>query len=192
MPQPMLSVPIPQMNMGEQLVAAEMHVRDMWEPSGWDSPETAFDLNQEDVDTVIANPAPQRTVKVKVEKEESVVVRAEKTNECTHVSNPSLRPSPPTCTDDVSEAVHMLSEKTMTWSSSTASRRKPHIVMFSDDYALRARLPVGSAQPATSVAGPSFAGRSGHKCSTVDATPRRTASLRPPEPPTKPDCPSRR
>ena len=104
----MLSVPIPQMNMGEQLVAAEMHVRDMWEPSGWDSPETAFDLDQEDVDTVIANLALQRTVKVKVEKEESVVVRAEKTNECTHVSNPSLRPSPPTRTDDVSEAVHML------------------------------------------------------------------------------------
>ena len=45
---------------------------------------------------------------------------------------------------------------------STASRRKPHIVKFSGDYALRARLPVGSAQPATSVAGPSFVGRSGH------------------------------
>ena len=45
---------------------------------------------------------------------------------------------------------------------STASRRKPHIVKFYGDYALRARLPVGSAQPATSVAGPSFVGRSGH------------------------------
>ena len=30
---------------------------------------------------------------------------------------------------------------------STASRRKPHIVKFYGDYALRARLPVGSAQP---------------------------------------------
>ena len=47
-------------------------------------------------------------------------------------------------------------------------------------------LPVGSAQPATSVAGPSFAGRSGYNCSTLAATPRRTAALRPPEPPTKP------
>ena len=75
---------------------------------------------------------------------------------------------------------------------STASRRKPHIVKFSGNYALRARLPVGSAQPATSVAGPSFAGRSGHNGSTLAATPRRTAALRPPEPPTKPDCPSRR
>ena len=72
---------------------------------------------------------------------------------------------------------------------STASRRKPHIVKFSCDYALRARLPVGSAQPATSVAGPSFAGRSGHNCSTLAATPRRTAALRPPEPPTKPPPP---
>ena len=186
---PSLHVPIPQMSMGEQLFAAEMHVRNMWEPTGWDLPETAFDLDQEDVDTVSANLAPQRTVKVKVEKEESVVVRAEKTNECTHVSNPSLRPSPPTSTDDVSESVHMLSEKTTTWSSSTASRRKPHIVKFSGDYALRARLPMGSAQPATSVAGPSFAGRSGHNCSTLAATPRRTAALRPPEPPTKPPPP---
>ena len=42
---------------------------------------------------------------------------------------------------------------------------KLHIVKFSGDYAFRTRLPVGSAQPATSVAGPSFAGRSGHKCS---------------------------
>ena len=46
--------------------------------------------------------------------------------------------------------------------------------------------PVGSAQPATSVAGPSFAGRSGHDGGTFAATPRRTAALRPPEPPTKP------
>jgi hypothetical protein len=74
-------------------------------------------------------------------------------------------------------------------SLSTASRRKPHIVKFSGDYALRARLPMGSAQPATSVAGPSFAGRSGHNCSTLAATPRRTAALRPPEPPTKPPPP---
>ena len=88
-----------------------MHVRNMWEPTGWDSPETAFDLDQEDVDTVIANLAPQRMVKVKVEKAETIVVRAEKSTECTHVSNPSLPPSPPTCTDDVADAVHMLSEK---------------------------------------------------------------------------------
>ena len=46
--------------------------------------------------------------------------------------------------------------------------------------------PVGSAQPATSVAGPSFAGRSGHDGGTLAATSRRTAALRPPEPPTKP------
>jgi hypothetical protein len=46
--------------------------------------------------------------------------------------------------------------------------------------------PVGSAQPATSVAGPSFAGRSGHDGGTFAATPRRTAALRPPEPPTEP------
>ena len=117
---PALHLPIPQMSMGEQLVAAEMHVRNMWEPTGWDSPETAFDLDQDDVDTVIASLAPQGMVKVKVEKEEAIVVRAEKSIECTHVSNPSLPPSPPTCTDDVSEAVHMLSEKT-TWSSSTVS-----------------------------------------------------------------------
>ena len=32
--------------------------------------------------------------------------------------------------------------------------------------------PVGSAQPATSVAGPSFAGRSGHDGGTLAATPR--------------------
>ena len=76
------------MSMGEQLAAAEMHVRNMWEPTGWDSPETAFDLDQEDVDTVIANLAPQRMVKVKVEKAETIVVRAEKSTECTHVSNP--------------------------------------------------------------------------------------------------------
>ena len=66
---PALHLPIPQMSMGEQLLAAEMHVRNMWEPTGWDSPETAFDLDQDDVDTVIANLAPQRMVKVKVEKE---------------------------------------------------------------------------------------------------------------------------
>ena len=59
---PSLHVPIPQMSMGEQLFAAEMHVRNMWEPTGWDSPETAFDLDQDDVDTVIASLAPQRTV----------------------------------------------------------------------------------------------------------------------------------
>ena len=54
--------------------------------------------------------------------------------------------------------------------------------------ASRMRVPnaVGSAQPATSVAGPSFAGRSGHDGGTLAATPRRTAALRPPEPPTKP------
>ena len=114
---PALHLPVPQMGMGEQLVAAQKHVRNMWEPTGWDSPETAFDLDQDDVDTVIASLAPQGMVKVKVEKEEAIVVRAEKSIECTHVSNPSLPPSPPTCTDDVSEAVHMLSEKT-TWSSS--------------------------------------------------------------------------
>ena len=34
--------------------------------------------------------------------------------------------------------------------------------------------PVGSAQPATSVAGPSFAGRSGHDRGTLAATPRRS------------------
>ena len=35
------------MSMGEQLVAADMHVKNMWEPTGWDSPETAetFFLN---------------------------------------------------------------------------------------------------------------------------------------------------
>ena len=49
--------------------------------------------------------------------------------------------------------------------------------------ASRMRVPnaVGSAQPATS-----FAGRSGHDGGTLAATPRRTAALRPPEPPTKP------
>ena len=46
--------------------------------------------------------------------------------------------------------------------------------------------PVGSAQPATSVAGPSFAGRSGHDGGPLAATSRRTAALRPPELPTKP------
>ena len=47
--------------------------------------------------------------------------------------------------------------------------------------------PVGSAQPATSVAGPSFAGRSGHDGGTLAATPRRSAALRPPPlPPTEP------
>ena len=45
---------------------------------------------------------------------------------------------------------------------------------------------MGSAQPATSVAGPSFAGRSGHDGGTFAATPRRTAALRPLEPPTEP------
>ena len=79
---PALHVPIPQMSMGEQLVAAEMHVRNMWEPTGWDSPETAFDLDQDDVDTVIACLAPQRKVQVKVEKEPAIVVRTEKTDEC--------------------------------------------------------------------------------------------------------------
>ena len=44
--------------------------------------------------------------------------------------------------------------------------------------------PVGSAQPATSVAGPSFAGRSGHDRGTLAATPRRSDALRPP-----PNCP---
>ena len=54
--------------------------------------------------------------------------------------------------------------------------------------ASRMRVPnlVGSAQPATSVAGPFFAGRSGHDGGTFAATPRRTAALRPPEPPTEP------
>ena len=51
---------------------------------------------------------------------------------------------------------------------------------------MRVPNPVGSAQPATSVAGPSFAGRSGHDGGTFAATPRRTAALRPPEPPTEP------
>ena len=46
---------------------------------------------------------------------------------------------------------------------------------------------MGSAQPATSVAGPSFAGRSGHDGGTLAATPRRSADLRPPPlPPTEP------
>ena len=62
---------------------------------------------------------------------------------------------------------------------STASRRKPHIVKFSGNYALRARLPVGSAQPATSVAGPSFAGRSGHNCSTEHSRRHTSAHCRP-------------
>jgi hypothetical protein len=51
---------------------------------------------------------------------------------------------------------------------------------------MRVPNPVGSAQPATSVAGPSFARRSGHDDGTVAATPRRTAALRPPEPPGRP------
>ena len=43
---------------------------------------------------------------------------------------------------------------------------------------MRVPNPVGSAQPATSVAGPSFAGRSGHDGGTLAATSRRTAALR--------------
>ena len=99
------------MSMGEQLAAAEMHVKSMWEPTGWDSPETAFDLDQDDVDTVIASLAPQRKVMVKVEKTETFAVHTENTNESSHVSNTSLPPSPPSCTDDIADAVHMLSQK---------------------------------------------------------------------------------
>ena len=62
----------------------------------------------------------------------------------------------------------------------------------------RTRVP-NPAQPATSVAGPSFAGRSGHDGGTLAATPRGSrAALRPPPmalpptepPPTEPRTPS--